>query len=125
LINFWGKVNEELSIPILMIVFSKRIASLIWIGRYNNDEVIIKNLTNDILPSLISVLGLYFIVKSLAQVMDGLTYLGVMPRYNDKVNLSYHIIQLIYQVMILIIGILLFVLPEKVIRIKDNIKKFL
>jgi len=57
--------------------------------------------------------------------MDGLTYLGVMPRYNDKVNLSYHIIQLIYQVMILIIGILLFVLPEKVIRIKDNIKKFL
>ena len=89
------------------------------------DEIISESVTHNILVSLISIIGLYFIIDSLAYIIHSLADVFViLPRfYVEKDSYLYPISRILYQCIFLIFGIILFSFPEKLINIRDDLKK--
>jgi hypothetical protein len=113
------------SISILAIVFSEGISKLIWIDRKIDDEIIAHGEQKNIFMPLISVIGLYFIISSLAMIIYELAYILVsLPGFSTgKEIYAYHIIILIRLSLLLFFGIIVFSFPEKLINIRINIRK--
>jgi len=113
------------TIAILAIKFSDRITKFIWIGRNIDEGVISGEEGNNILMSLIAIIGLYFIVGSLATIIQGLADIFMIhPRgYIEKEAYLYFISRMIYDFLLLGFGILIFCFPEKILIIRFNIKK--
>jgi hypothetical protein len=114
-------------ITILIIFFAERISKLIWMDRRTTDEIIDESVKDNILVPLISIVGLYFTIDSLAFIIHSLADVFViLPRlYGKEDSYLYPISRILYQCLFLIFGILLFSFPEKLINIRDDIKKIL
>ena len=112
---------------IIIIFFAERISKFIWMGKRTTDETIDDSVKDNILVPLISIVGLYFIIDSSAFIIHSLADVFViLPRISvGKVPYSYPIGKILYRCLCLIFGILLFTFPEKLITIRDDIKKIL
>ncbi len=114
-------------ITILIIFFAERISKIVWMGTKTTDEVIDDSVKNNILIPLISIVGLYFIIDSLAFIIHSLAdVVLILPRISAVKDSSlYQISRILYRCLFLIFGILLFSFPEKLITIRDDLKKVL
>jgi len=109
-----------------MIIFSERVAKMIWMDRRINRKVTTDIEEHDILKELIAILGLFIGVNALVKINRSLVdLLVILPEIHSKsVNLA-SISYLIYQCILLEFGILLLCFPQKLIKIKNNIKNIL
>ncbi|HEX9883815.1 MAG TPA: hypothetical protein VGA79_07605 [Desulfobaccales bacterium] len=123
--TFWIIFFIFTSISILAIVFSERISKLIWIDRKIDDEIIAHGEERNIFMPLISIIGLYFIISSLAMIIQELAYILVfLPGFSaGKEIYVYNIIKLIHLFLLLFFGIIVFAFPDKLINIRFNIRK--
>ena len=114
-------------ITIIFIFFAERISNLIWINSRTTDDKIDDSVKDNILVPLISIVGLYFIIDSLAFIIHSLADVFViLPRISvEKDSYLYPISRILYRCLFLIFGILLFSFPEKLITIRDDLKKIL
>ena len=113
------------SISILAIVFSERISKLIWIDRKIDEDIIAHGEERNIFMPLISIIGLYFIISSLAMIIQELAYILVfLPGFSTGKEIYVHnIIKLIHLFLLLFFGIIVFAFPDKLINIRFNIRK--
>ncbi len=111
-------------VTIIIIFFAKRISKIIWMDRRTTDEAIDESVKVNILIPLISIIGLYFIIDSLAFIIHSLAdVFMILPRISvEKDSYLYQISRILYRCLFLIFGILLFSFPEKLITIRDSIK---
>jgi len=112
-------------IAILIIIFSERISNLIWIDRKIDVKIITNEQDNNIIISLISIVGLYFIIDSLAMMVQELADILVLfpTIYSSKDQYLYRISRLIYHVVLLVFGIVVFSFPEELMNIRTNVRK--
>ncbi len=113
------------TISILAIVFSEGISKLIWRDRKTDEEIIAPEEGKNIFMPLIAIIGLYFIITSLAMIIQELVgILVILPALSfGKEAYSYHITSMIHHLLLLFFGIIIFCFPEKLIDIRFNIRK--
>ena len=118
-----------ITVAILIAVFSKCIAEVIWRDEQSNEMAITGIELTDITIKLIAILGFIFVVKALSGIGLNLQRLLVISpeMYSQKIYYPpneislHHIDNLISQCILLGFGILLFVIPRKLINIRNNI----
>jgi hypothetical protein len=114
-------------ITILFIFFAERISNLTWLNSRTTDDRIDDSVKDNMLVPLISIVGLYFIIDSLAFIIHSLAdVFVVLPSlYGKEDSHLYPLSRILYQCLFLIFGIVLFSFPEKLITIRDDLKKTL
>lgn len=125
--QYIGLILIITTISVLMVVFSKQFANLIWIGRPADIEVISQGIGINIFNALISIAGLYFIVTSLTSIIHHLTeVLIILPSYTlEKRAYAYSVSRITNYCITLMFGILLFAFSEKVMNIRIALREFL
>jgi len=130
--SFWlfiGMFIILISLFILTIIFSQRITKLIWADRRTDDEIYLYNKKDEetFFP-LIAIIGLYFIITSLAAIVHDLASIFTMSSsaYSARELKEFYFFQitrLLYPLFLLLFGIITFCFPEKIMSFRFNIRK--
>ncbi len=114
---------------IMMIIFSKEITKLIWLGRRNDDEPIVDDRKKDLLIPLIATLGLFFAVRALLDILYEITkflnsvnFYSYYPRHIKETQ-DRLVFSLMANALSFILGALIFFLPEKLVNFRNEIFK--
>jgi len=109
----------------LTIIYSQRIAKLIWADRKTDEDIALYSKDNELFFPLIAIVGMYFIITSLTTIITELARIFIMltSTSSSKEIYLYQIGRLFYPILLLLFGIITFCFPEKIMSMRFNIRK--